>query len=128
MHHGILQLVREGKTDSARVVLQSALKINPGYEPVLMYLGNIAVTQNNSREAIGYYQTLIGFNRKYYEAYVSLSRLLADSDISKSRGLLKTCLTLNPGYKPAIVSLADSYRKSDPEVAKKYDKLANSYK
>ncbi len=121
-------LVREGKTDSARVVLQSALKINPGYEPVLMYLGNIAVTQNNSREAIGYYQTLIGFNRKYYEAYVSLSRLLADSDISKSRGLLKTCLTLNPGYKPAIVSLADSYRKSDPEVAKKYDKLANSYK
>ena len=121
-------LVREGKIDSARVVLQSALKINPGYEPVLMYLGNIAVTQNNPREAIGYYQTLIGFNRKYYEAYVSLSRLLADSDISKSRGLLKTCLTLNPGYKPAIVSLADSYRKSDPEVAKKYDKLANSYK
>ena len=121
-------LVREGKIDSARVVLQSALKINPGYEPVLMYLGNIAVTQNNPWEAIGYYQTLIGFNRKYYEAYVSLSRLLADSDVSKARGLLKTCLTMNPGYKPAIVSLADSYRISDPEVAKKYDKLANSYK
>jgi len=121
-------LVREGKIDSARIVLQSALKINAGYEPVLMYLGNIAVTKNNPKEAIGYYQTLIAFNRKYYEAYVSLSRLLFDSDVSKARGLLKTCLTLNPGYKPAIVSLADSYRKSDPEIAKKYDKLANSYK
>ena len=121
-------LVGEGKIDSARIVLQSALKINPGYEPVLMYLGNIAVTQNNPAAAIGYYQTLISFNRKYYEAYVSLSGLLIDRDVSKARGLLKTCLTLNPGYKPAIVSLADSYRKSDPEIAKKYDKLANSYK
>ena len=121
-------LVAEGKIDSARFVLQAALKINPGYEPVLMYLGNIAVTQNNPQEAIGYYQTIIGYNRKYYEAYVSLSKLLMNSDLSKARGLLKTCLTLNPGYKPAIMSLADTYRKSDPEVAKKYDKLANSYK
>lgn len=121
-------LVKEGKLDSARLVLQSALKINPGYEPILMYLGNIAVKQNNLEEAIRYYETLIGYNRKYYEAYIGLSKLLIDRDIVKARGLLKTCLTLNPTYKPALLSLADSYRKSNPEVAKKYDELANSIK
>ena len=121
-------LVTEGKIDSAKIVLQSSFKINPGYEPVLMYLGNIAVTQNNQQEAIVYYKTLIDYNRKYYDAYVGLSKLLINSDISGARGLLKTCLTLNPGYKPAIMTLADSYRKSDPEIAKKYDNLANSYK
>jgi tetratricopeptide (TPR) repeat protein len=93
-----------------------------------MYLGNIAVKQNRPDEAIGYYETLIGYNRKYFEAYVGLSKLLIDKDIAKARGLLKTCLTLNPGYIPAIMSLADSYRKSDPKVAKMYDELANSYK
>ena len=120
--------VREGKIDSAKTMLHAALKINPGYEPVLMYLGNIAVSQNNSGEAIRYYETLISCNRKYYEAYIGLSKLLLDKDIVKARSLLKTCLTLNPRYKPAIVALADSYRKSDPEVARKYDELANTYK
>ena len=120
-------LVREGKIDSARLVLQSALKINPGYEPVLMYLGNIAVKQNKPDEAIRYYESLIGYNCKYFEAYVGLSKLLMDKDLLKARGLLKTCLTMNPAYKPAIQSLADTYRKSDPEVARKYDDLANSY-
>jgi hypothetical protein len=33
---------------------------------------------------------------------------------------------MNPRYKPAIVALADTYRESDPEIAKKYDELANS--
>ena len=121
-------LVTEGKIDSARLMLHSALKINPGYEPVLMYLGNIAVRQNNPGEAIGYYETLIGYNRKYFEAYDGLSKLLMDKDIAKARGLLKTCLILNPRYKPAILSLADSYRQSDPEVARKYDELVNSIK
>ena len=121
-------LVKEGKIDSAKVVLESALKINPGYEPILMYLGNIALKQNNPKQAIQYFETLIGCNRKYNEAYVALSKLLMDSNMAKARGLLKTCLTMDPGYKPAIMSLADSYRKSDPEIAKKYDELANTYK
>jgi len=121
-------LVREGKTDSAKTMLQAALKINPRYEPVLMYLGNIAVTQNNPGEAIRYYETLIGYNRKYFEAYIGLAKLLPDKDIVRARSLLKTCLTLNPRYQPAILALADSYRISDPDVAKKYDDLANSYK
>jgi tetratricopeptide (TPR) repeat protein len=121
-------LVMDAKIDSARQMLQSALNVNPGYDPILMYLGNIAVTQNKHDQAIRYYQTLIGYNRKYYDAYVALSGLLVERDIQKARGLLKTCLTLDPGYKPAILALADSYRKSDPEVARKYDELANSIK
>jgi len=121
-------LVKMGMPDSARSVLQSSLKINPCYEPVLMLLGNIAAGLNNFGEAKRYYETLIGCNRKYFEAYVGLSALLVDKDIVKARELLKTCLTLNPGYRPAILALADSYRKSDPEVARKYDKLSNSYK
>jgi len=121
-------LVKEGKIDRAKTMLQAALKINPAYEPVLMYLGNIAVTQNNPVEAIRYYETLLDCNRKYFEAYIGLSKLLLNKDIFRARVLLKTCLTLNPRYKPAILALADSYRKTNPEVARKYDELANSYK
>jgi hypothetical protein len=121
-------LVTEGKIDSAKTMLQSALNIDPYYEPVLMYLGNIAVSKNHPDEAIGYYENLIAYNRKYFEAYVGLSKLLMDKDIGRARSLLKTCLTLNSRYTPAILSLADSYRKSDPEVATKYDELANSIK
>ncbi len=121
-------LAKEGKMDSAKTMLHAALKINPCYEPVLMYLGNIAISQNNPGDAIRYYETLIGCNRKYFEAYIGLSKLLMVKDIAKARELLKTCLILNPRYKPAILALADSYRKTDPEVARKYDELANTYK
>ena len=121
-------LLKEGKIDSARLVLQTALKIHPGYEPVLMYLGNIAVKQKHPDEAARYYETLIGYNRKYFESYVGLSKLLMDTDVDKARGLLKTCLKINPRYKPAILSLADSYRKSDPGIAARYDELLNSIK
>ena len=118
--------VKEGKPDSAVVYLQKAVKINPGYEPVLMLLGNIAVKQNKVEEAIRYYETLLGYNRKYFDAYVAWAKLLKDRDVVKARELLKTCLKLSPGYKSAIRVLADSYRESDPEVAKRYDRLLNS--
>ena len=121
-------MVKEGKIDSAKILLNEALKINPFYEPVLMYLGNIAVSQGKNSEAIGYYETLIGYNRKYFEAYVSLSKLLVETDIVKARELLKTCLRISPGYRPAIRMLADTYRSSNPDVAKKYDQLLNSNK
>ena len=104
------------------------LKINPGFEPILMYLGNISRSQNKTDEAIRYYERLIKANRKYFEAYVGLSELLVDRDIMRARALLRTCLTLSPRFKPAIVALADTYRKSNPDIAKKYDDLANSIK
>lgn len=120
-------LLKTGNFARAQLELQKALTINPGCEPALMSLGNLAVKQKQVDLAINYYETLIGYNRKYFAAYVSLSRLLYDRNMNRARVLLKACLILNPGYRPALLALADSYRISDPEVAKKYDELLNAY-
>jgi tetratricopeptide (TPR) repeat protein len=119
-------LYNVGHYQKADSVLKRGLEINPDCEPILMYLGNIARSQNKTDEAIRYYSRLIETNRKYFEAYVGLSELLADRDILKARALLRTCLTINPKYKPAINSLADTYKNTDPDIAKKYYELANT--
>jgi hypothetical protein len=49
-----------------------------------------------------------------------------DKDVKRARKLLTTCLDINPRYKPAIIAMADTYRNSDPDIAKKYDELANT--
>jgi len=119
-------LYNNGQYQKADSLLKAGLQLNPDFEPILMYLGNIARSQNKADEAIGYYKRVIGANRKYFEAYVSLSELLGKKDIIKARELLKTCLVMSPRYKPAIVALADTYRISNPDIAKKYDDLANT--
>jgi tetratricopeptide (TPR) repeat protein len=121
-------LINDGQYQRADSVLKKGLEINPGFEPILMYLGNIARSQNKTDEAIMYYERLIKANRKYFEAYVGLSELLTNSDLMKARALLRECLTMSPRYKPAIIAMAGTYRKSDPDVAKKYDELANTIK
>ena len=121
-------LYNDGQYQKADSVLKRGLEINPDFEPILMYLGNIARSQNKTDEAIRYYERLIEANRKYFEAYVGLSELLVDRDIMRARDLLRTCLTMSPRYKPAIVALADTYRNSNPDIAKKYDELANTIK
>ena len=117
-----------GEKQKADSLLKESLKINPDFEPSLMYLGNIAGSEHRFDVAEGYYERVIALNRKYFEAYVLLAGLIEDQDVMKSRRLLRTCLTMNPGFRPAIIALADTYRKSDPEVAAKYDKLADSVK
>ncbi len=116
----------EGQHEKADSLLKKGLEVNPDFEPILMYLGNIARSQNKPDEAIKYYERVIGVNRKYFEAYVGMSELLVEKDIIRARKLLTTCLSMNPRYKPAIVALADTYRNSNPDIAKKYDDLANS--
>jgi tetratricopeptide (TPR) repeat protein len=111
------------KSDS---VLQLGLKVNPDFEPILMYLGNIARSQNRSDDAISFYEKVIRANRKYFEAYLGLAGLLTGKDLMQARAVLRTCLTINPGYKPAILALADTYRITNPDIAKKYDELAKS--
>lgn len=111
------------KADSS---LKKSLELNPDFELALMYLGNIARSENKPDEAVLYYGKVIKANRKYFEAYVALAEILSDRDKAKTRDLLRSCLKINPGYKPAIVALADTYRDSDPEIASKYDELANS--
>jgi tetratricopeptide (TPR) repeat protein len=121
-------LYKDGQYQRADSVLKIGLKINPDFEPILMYLGNISKSQNRTDEAIKYYERLIEANRKYFEAYVGLSEMLIDSDLKQSRDLLWTCLKMNSRYKPAIIALAQTYRKSNPDIAKKYDELANTIK
>ena len=121
-------LYNDGQYLKADSLLKRGLQLNPDFEPILMYLGNIAKTQNRTDEAIKYYEKVIKVNRKYFEAYVGLSELLIEKDILRARALLKTCLTMSPGYRPAIVALADTYRITNPDVAKKYDELANTIK
>lgn len=117
-----------GERQKAESMLNESLKINPDFEPVLMYSGNIAREENRHGDAIRWYETVLDKNRKYFEAYVELARLLEKEDIMRARGLLWTCLVINPVYKPAIIALADTYRDSNPDIAGKYYKLADSIK
>jgi tetratricopeptide (TPR) repeat protein len=121
-------LYKNGQYLKADSVLKKGLEKNPDFEPILMYLGNISKARDKNDEAIGYYEKVIKANRKYFEAYVGLAQMLTGSDIMRARSVLRTCLTMSPRYKPAIVALADTYRNSDPEIANKYDDLANSIK
>jgi tetratricopeptide (TPR) repeat protein len=117
-----------GEKQKADSLLKESLKVNPDFEPSLMYLGNIAKLEKDDITAIRYYERVIEANSKYFEAYVELAGLIEEQDLMKARRLLRTCLTMNPLYKPAIMALADTYRKNDPEIASKYDKLADSVK
>lgn len=121
-------LYKEGQYLKADSVLKRGLEINPDFEPALMYLGNISKVQNRKDEAKGYYERVLEANRKYFEAYVELAGLVSPDDVMRARSLLRTCLIMSPSYKPAIIALADTYRKSDPDIARKYDELANSIK
>jgi hypothetical protein len=113
------------EADSALI---KGLSVNPVCEPILMYAGRVAVEDRDSVRAEMYFEKLLKENRKYYDAYIGLAGVIIYKDVLKSRELLRTCLRINPRYVPAIEALADSYRKSSPDMAKKYDELANSIK
>jgi hypothetical protein len=121
-------LYNDGRYQKADSVLKAGLKINPDFEPILMYLGNIAAFRKDSLNALDYYERVIRVNRKYFQAYVESAKLVYENDVDKARGLLRECLRINPKFKPAITGLADTYRKTDPEVAKKYDEMAETIK
>jgi tetratricopeptide (TPR) repeat protein len=119
-------LYNDGQYQKADSLLKAGLELNPDFEPILMYLGNIARSKNRTDEAIKYYTRVIEADKKYFEAYVGISELLIDKDVIKARKLLTTCLDMNPRFKPAILAMADTYRRSNPGIAKKYDELANT--
>ncbi len=120
-------LIKEGQFSRADSVLKRCLEINPEFEPALMYMGNIAKADQRNNEAAGYYEKLIGINRKYFDAYVGLAAIRAgQNNLQEARKILRRCLTIYPAYKPAVRSLADTYRETDPEIARKYDELAET--
>jgi tetratricopeptide (TPR) repeat protein len=117
-------LYKTGNYLKADSMLRKGLELNPDFEPILMYMGNIARSRNKNDEAISYYERVIKANTKYFEAYVSAAELSIEKNVEKSRVLLRKCLEINPKYKPAIITMADTYRKSNPDIARKYDELA----
>ncbi len=121
-------LYDKGYKEKADSVLKKGLELNPDFEPILMYLGNIAGKEQRYGDAMKFYGKVIAVNRKYFEAYVELAGMVGQENIMKARNLLRTCLEINPGYIPAVVALADTYRSSDPDIARKYDELAKSLK
>ena len=78
-------LYNDGQYQKADSVLKRGLEINPDFEPILMYLGNIARSLNKEDEAIRYYERVIEADRKYFEAYVGIAELLTDKDVVKAR-------------------------------------------
>jgi tetratricopeptide (TPR) repeat protein len=119
-------LFNEGNIAEADSVLNKALEVNPEFEPALMYLGNIARSHGDGDKAIMFYDRVISINRKYFAAYVEKAKILGETDKQEARKLLRSCLMINPRFKPAIIALADSYRESDPDIAEKYDRLAEN--
>lgn len=116
-------LYRDGQKNKADSILKKGLELNPDFDLILMYLGNIAKAENRDDEAVNYYERLISVNRKYFDAYIGIADILIRYDVLKAREVLRRCLKINPGYKPAIIALAETYRESDPEIAEKYDEL-----
>jgi tetratricopeptide (TPR) repeat protein len=68
-------LNRTGEREKADSVLNVCLKLNPGFEPALMYLGNLAAKDGLKDKAREYYMRLISVNRKYFEAYEALGKI-----------------------------------------------------
>jgi tetratricopeptide (TPR) repeat protein len=113
-----------GLKERSDSVISIALSINPDYEPLLMYCGNIALAENDPEKAKSFYEKVIELNPKYFQAYTELAKIYSSTSKVRGRELLRRCLTINPGYTPAIKALAETYRESDPEIARKYDELA----
>jgi hypothetical protein len=121
-------LFRKGLTAKADSVFRICLKLNPDSDPAYMFLGDIASVQGRIDDAKGYYEKVITVNRKYPEAYISLAKIVGSGDIMKARAILRSCIEINPRNVQAIKSLGDTYRESDPEIAEKYYKLAQTIK
>ncbi len=118
----------EGESVRADSVLTKGLEINPDFEPILMYMGNLAKERDDTLTAGRFYNRVLKVNRKNFDAYLELAGIMGRKDYMKARNLLRTCLTMDPGFKPAIKALADTYRKTDPDIAEKYDKLIETIK
>jgi tetratricopeptide (TPR) repeat protein len=121
-------LFRKGLTTKADSVFRMCLKLNPDSDPAYMFLGDMASVQGRIDDAKGYYEKVISVNSKYPEAYIALARIISSNDIMKARAILRSCIEINPRNVQAINSLGDTYRESDPEIAEKYYKMAQTIK
>jgi tetratricopeptide (TPR) repeat protein len=121
-------LFRKGLTAKADSLFRICTKLNPDSDPAYMFLGDMASAEGRTDDAKRFYEKVISVNRKYPEAYISLAKIVALSDLMKGREILRSCIEINPRSAQAINSLGDTYRESDPVIAEKYYKLAQTIK
>lgn len=121
-------LMAQEKYTEAEQMIRKSLELNPGFEKALVLYGDLALKQKNKSIAANYYEKAILANRKYFQAYTKLSKVYTETNVEQARKVLRSCLKLNPRYKPALQELADTYRKTEPETAKKYDKMIEKLK
>ncbi len=121
-------LYKNDKKKEAESALKSGLEILPSDELILQFLGDIVFEKGDALMAANYYERAIVANSKFLRPYVKLANLYTNSDSKKARSVLMQCLRRDSKYKPAIMALADTYRNSNPEIAKRYDHLAESIK
>jgi len=117
----------QGKYKEAKEVLESALSVNPNYEPALKLMGQLAFQENDMVVAKYYFEHLLEVNPKFFSAYVELARIYDQTQPEKARELLKACLRIYPRYKPAIQALAETYQETHPEIVDKYWEYLNTF-
>jgi len=120
-------LYSSGNKSEGDSVLMEGLKLNPDFELILKYLGNIAAYEGRNDEAIKYYSEVIRLNIKSYDTYVKLASVTAGHNRDEAINILRGCLKINPAFTPAIKALADIYRDTDPGRAADYDKILDKH-
>jgi len=121
-------LIGSGQDEQAEQQLKKSLEINPDYEEALVLTGDLALKQKDEGKAVRFYQKAIQANRKYFGVYPKLAGISTETNVLKARKVLRDCLKLNSKYKPALEALAETYRNTEPEIARKYDKLIDKLK
>ncbi|WP_423129906.1 tetratricopeptide repeat protein [Gaoshiqia sp. Z1-71] len=117
----------QGNNRESLDAVNQSLAINANYEPSLKLSAQLKMAAGDYLAAKTDLAKLIGTNKKYFSAYVDLAKIYQqEGKLAEARETLKKCLRVNSRYKPAILALADTYRESHPEIAGKYDELANS--
>jgi tetratricopeptide (TPR) repeat protein len=119
-------LYKTGQYHKADSILKRGMELNPDFDLIPMYLGNIAKSENRREDALKYYRKVIDINRKYYDAYIDMAELVADNDPERAKEILQECLSINPGYKPALKTMGDIFKLTDPAKAQRFYNMADS--
>jgi tetratricopeptide (TPR) repeat protein len=81
----------------AQQVLIDALRVQPGYLPALLGLGNISLQQNNANSALGYASQVIATSFWVADAHILAgSSYLLQSDLNQAQRAFELAAGLNP--------------------------------
>ena len=119
--------LREGRNSDAINFYEKALKTDSSDELIFYNFGLALYNDKQYLRADSVLKTAIAINPDFesglmYLGNIASYRNKADEAIMYYKRVIKA----NRKYYEAYAGLADAYRTSDPELARKYDELANS--